>query len=456
MYRKYLLPLLMAVLLPAMLSACSSPSPTEPSGTEAAVVTEPALLDLGGTVVERDSTTLDLTHGYDFDALLEAAPELASVTSVELGQTDLTAEQMGALREAFPNAGFSYSVTLLGEPVSMDTAFLDLSNLTPDQTDALLEVLPLLPALEELNFINADGICAYTLADIPELDKVRLAYPDLTLTVCFDLFGQTVSSTDSRIEYYLTEIGNKGVETVRAVLPYLKSCEYFLMDGCGIDNDVMAELRDDFPETKIVWRVWTSKPDYSSEKIIRWASFLTDTHRIRTVLINDSTCDVLKYCTETRYVDFGHNLEISDFSFLSYMPHLEAAIIGLTKLSDLTPLVNCKELEYLEIYGSEVTDLSPLAACTGLKHLNISRLKVDDMSSLYGLDLERFRAVDTSIPKSQLEEYAALHPDCQMLLEGWAPHENGWRFDENGDMVPRYALLREQMEYDLDKSYGIP
>lgn len=456
MYRKYLLPLLMAILMLTGLSGCSSPSPTEPSGTEATVVTEPALLDLGGTVVERDSTTLDLTHGYDFDALLEAAPELTSVTSIELGQTDLTAEQMAALREAFPNTGFSYSVTLLGEPVSMDTAFLDLSNLTPDHTDDLLKVLPLLPELEEVNFINADGICAYTLADIPELDKIRSARPDLTLTVCFDLFGQTVSSTDSRIEYYLTEIGNEGVETVRAVLPYLKNCEYFLMDGCGIDNEVMAELRDDFPETKIVWRVWTSKPDYSSEKIIRWASFLTDTHRIRTVLVNDSTCDVLKYCTETRYVDFGHNLEISDFSFLSYMPHLEAAIIGLTKLSDLTPLVNCKELEYLEIYGSEVTDLSPLAACTGLKHLNISRLKVDDMSGLYGLDLERFRAVDTSIPKSQLEEYAALHPDCQMLLEGWAPHENGWRFDENGDMVPRYALLREQMEYDLDKSYGIP
>ncbi len=276
------------------------------------------------------------------------------------------------------------------------------------------------------------------------------------LQVSFDLYGQTVTSEDTRIEYYLVEMGNEGADVVRSVLPYLASCEYLLMDGCGVDNEVMAQLREDFPETKVVWRVWTFKPDYTSAKIMRWGSFLTDTHRIRTVLVNDSTCDVLKYCTETRYVDFGHNPEISDFSFLAYMPHLEAAIIGLTELSDLTPLVNCKELEYLEIYGSNVTDLSPLAECTALRHLNISRLEVNDITCLYGLELERFRAVDTDVPKSQIEEYAALHPDCQMLMQGWAPHENGWRYDDYGNMVPRYALLREQMEYDIDKSYGIP
>lgn len=442
--------LILAALI-LILAGCAAPAPSETLPAN-----EPPTVDIGGTLVNTADTELDLTGNWDLDALLGAADKLGALRSIRLGQTTLTGDEISALQAAFPQVQLSYSLLLFGQDVPRDTERLDLPDMDPAQTEALVQALPLLPCLKSIRFVDDAGACAYSLDDIPLLDTLRQAAPEVTLEVSFDLFGQTVTSEDTRIEYYLMEIGNEGADTVRAVLPYLRSCEYFLMDGCGVDNEVMARLREDFPETKIVWRVWTVNPDYSSEKLMRWAGFLTDTQRIRTVLVNDSTCDVLKYCVETRFVDFGHNLELSDFSFLGYMPHLEAAIIGLTKLSDLTPLTNCKELEYLEIYGSEVTDLTPLASCTGLKHLNISRLKVSDMTCLYGLELERFRAVSTQIPREQLDEYAALHPDCLMLREGWAPHENGWRFDDNGDMVPRYALLREQMEYDIDKSYGIP
>lgn len=446
--------LIAAIGLTVALAACES---QEAVGTVPETApTEAPTVDIGGTQVDIHTTQLDLSGGYELDTLLAAAEQLTQVTQIELGETSMTGDELTALEAAFPEARIHYSLRLFDQVLTPDTERLDLPDMDPARTEELVSILPLLPQLKEINFVSGDGVCAYGIDDIPELDKLRLAAPELNLRVSFDLFGQTVTSEDARIEYYLVDIGNEGAETVRAVLPYLTACEYLLMDGCGVDNEVMAQLREDFPETKVVWRVWTTKPDYGSAKMMRWASFLTDTQRIRTVLVNDSTCDVLKYCVETRYVDFGHNLEISDFSFLGYMPHLEAAIIGLTELSDLTPLINCTELEYLEIYGSKVTDLSPLAACVNLKHLNISRLEVDDMTSLYGLDLERFRAVVTDIPKEQFEEYASLHPDCQMLLAGWAPHENGWRYDDNGDMVPRYALLREQMEYDIDKAYGIP
>lgn len=447
--------LLAAVVLLVALAACESGEDVQtPPTTEAP--TEPPFVSIGTMEIDRNTTQLDLTGGVDLDALLAAAEELEAVAQIELGQTGLSAEEIASLRKAFPNAEINYSVSLFGQVLSPDTESLELPDMDPARSEELAQALPLLPCLKTINFVGNDGVCAYSIGDIPELDKIRAAAPDVYLQVSFELFGQTVTSEDARIEYYLVEIGNEGAETVRAVLPYLQSCEYLLMDGCGVDNEVMAKLREDFPETKVVWRVWTIKPDYTSEKLMRWASFLTDTHRIRTVLVNDETCDVLKYCVETKYVDFGHNLEISDFSFLGYMPHLEAAIIGLTNCADLTPLMNCTELEYLEIYGSQVTDLSPLAACVNLRHLNISRLKVDDMTCLYGLELERFRAVETNIPKEQFTEYAELHPDCLMLLAGWAPHQNGWRFDDNGEMVPRYALLREQMEYDIDKEYGIP
>lgn len=455
---KKLIILLLGVCL--LLGACSqyvpqqAPTP-EPEVTSAP--TEAPFVDIGGTELDVQASTLDLSAvPYEMEKLLAAAPRLSALREIELGATTLTAEQVEALRAAFPGAALHYRVSLFGESYEPETERLALPDMDPADSAALAAALPLLTGLREIDFTSPDGACAYTIEDLPQLDLIRAAAPGVRLKLSFELFGQTVTSEDERIEYLCVPIGNEGAETVRAVLPYLTGCEYLLLDGCGIDNEVMAQLRDDFPETKIVWRVWLVEPDYRSARLLRTGSYLTDTYRIRTILVNDNNCQVLKYCTETKYVDFGHNENISDFSFLACMPKLEVAIIGLSHCKDLTPLENCPELEYLECYGCDVTDLSPLRYCTKLKHLNCSRTSISDLTPIFDLDLERLRCVVTDVPKEQLEEYAALHPDCEMLLAGWAPHENGWRYDSQDRMVPRYALLREQMEYDIDREvYGI-
>jgi hypothetical protein len=147
------------------------------------------------------------------------------------------------------------------------------------------------------------------------------------------------------------------------------------MDGCEVDNEVMAQLRDDFPMPKIVWRVWLIEPWYSSRVMMRRGSFLTDTERLRTTMITQDNCDVLKYCTETKYVDFGHTFWMNDYSFLAYMPKLEACIIAISHVSDISALANCPELEYLEVFTTDITDLTPLTHCKKLEYLNISNCK---------------------------------------------------------------------------------
>ena len=443
----------MVLAMLALLSACRKEQASVEQG--AVPTTVPVTVDIGGTVLEPDTAALDLqTMEFDLDKLVAAAPELKAVTEIELGATTLSYEQVEAIRGAFPDAEVRYSVQLFGQTVEADAQSLDLRDMTAEQTQELYDVLPLMPQLQQINFVKEDGSCVYGIEEIGMLDQLRERAPEVSFRVKFELFGQTVSSEDTRIEYYLVPIGNEGEPQVRAVLPYLTACEYFLLDGCGIDNEIMAQLRSDFPETKIVWRVWIREPNYDSPRFMRRAGFLTDTQRIRTTLVNDSNCDVLKYCTEVKYVDFGHNLEISDFSFLGYMPELEAAILSLTGISDLTPLMNCPKLEYLEVFTTEVTDLSPLASCTSLEHLNISNLPgVTDLTPLYNLtNLKRLRMVMLpQITKEQISEVAQHLPNCDVLMAGWDPTENGWRYDEKGNRVPRYELLREQMEYDIDR-----
>ena len=323
--------------------------------------------------------------------------------------------------------------------------------------EELLAVLPRLPKLREINFVDENGLCAYTAETVSALDPIRAAYPDIHLRLSFSLFGQTVSSESERIEFYRVPIGNEGMAQLRAVAPYLRACRYLLIDGCGVDDAVMAQFREDFPELGVVWRIWFTQEYYSSRLMTLKGSVMSDAERVRIRTVNDSNCEKLGYCTETKYIDLGHNFYLSDFSFLAHMPKLEVCIIAITSLHDLTPLASCPELEYLEIFTTSVTDLSPLAKCTKLKHLNISNLKkVTDLTCLYGLELDRLRAVVTKIPKEQIEEYARLHPNCELLMQGGDPTENGWRYLPTGQQVPRYALLREQMKYDEDRANGIP
>ena len=126
-------------------------------------------------------------------------------------------------------------------------------------------------------------------------------------------------------------------------------------------------------------------------------------------------------------------------------------------LSDIKGVESCPKLEFLECYSCNLKDLSPLAACTELKHLDACFNHITDITPLYGLTkLERLWISRNDIPKSQIEEFQELVPGCVVNTTVHNPTGDGWREDETGQYVPRYALLREQFRYDYTtlRSYG--
>lgn len=425
------------------------------------VPTQPPTVDIGGTQLELQTTQLDLTSlAYDLDTLVSAADSLKQVSHINAGVLD--AKSIRTILEAFPGPETEYALNLFGQVFAADAEEIDASAMTVAQTQELIDALTLLPNVCKINFVSPEGSCVFGVEDIAQLDRIRQALPDAYLQVSFDLFGQTVTSEDERIEYLQAEIGNDGIETVRAVLPYLRSCTYFLMDGCGTDYEILAQLREDFPETEIVWRVWLVEEDYTSKLFLRCGSYLTDTIKIRTTYVNDENSHVLNYCTKTKYVDVGHVWQLTQCDFLSYMPDLEVCIIAITYITDIEPLANHDKLEYLELFTTDIADLTPLISCPNIEHLNISNMpKLADISPLYGLTkLKRLRMVDSpKIPEAQKKEIAEKLPDCQMLNMGHFPTAWFWRWEDPGKTkkVPRYELLCEQFEYTIDAmEYGIP
>ena len=389
-------------------------------------------VDLGGSRVPDDSTALTPAGGgWTLEGLLEAAPWLPAVRLIDLGEAALRPGDWDALRAAWPEAELRARIAALDGVFTWTETELDLSAVSPARMDEIRALLGYLPALERIDARGGDWA-------LPALSELHEAAPQARIACRFELFGQSVSSEDEEIAYIRQEIGDENLPVLRQALPLLASCHRLLLDDCGLSYDKLAELRGDFPERGLVWRVRFGVD-----------SVLTDTQCVWTIYLTNENCDVLKYCTEVLYFDVGHSLALSDFHYLPYMTKLQVLIVARTGFSDCSLLTHCPDLEYLEIFSSAVTDLTPLAQCTNLQHLNIANLpEVTDISPLYGLTkLQRLRICMDYVPDEQKAEITRLLPDCDMMFYAVNPTDNGWRRDRLNRLVPRYALLREQIGY---------
>jgi hypothetical protein len=233
-------------------------------------------------------------------------------------------------------------------------------------------------------------------------------------------------------------------------LDILTACTYFKLDSCGMSNEVVAGIRDDYPNTEVVWRI--VQPNKN------WRSWLTDTDTLRAVYgIDDTNSGQFKYLTKVKYMDLGHNTSMVDLSFCAYMPKLEIAILSGSPIKNVTPLANCKKLEFLEIaWCGHLKDISPLAGCDSLKYLNISHTAVKDVSALSGLKLELLSYVNSGrmgLTADYWVEVQKMFPSCLITFNplndsNATPYGVGWRYKESGGYTPIYRKVRDVFGYD--------
>jgi hypothetical protein len=99
---------------------------------------------------------------------------------------------------------------------------------------------------------------------LQDVKKLQTAAPDVTFNYVFNLFGQTVSLSAERVEFVNVKIGDEGERQIRDALDVLTNCTYFKLDNCGLSNEVLAQLRTDYPDIEIVWNETPDKdPDQS-------------------------------------------------------------------------------------------------------------------------------------------------------------------------------------------------
>ena len=407
----------------------------------------PREFQLGSLTLTPDTGSVDLQEtGASIEELMSVSDRLENVKEISLGVTGATLAQLRAVETAFPQAVVSWKAELLGEEIDCRADSLDLRAAADEDVPQIVSALAVLPEVRTLELAPEDGV---TSLSFDSLSALAAAAPEAELNCRFELFGQTADWTTEKLKYYKTDIGDDGVDLFRAALPYLRSLDLLRFEECGItDNDKMAALRADFPEKRVVWSI-----------PIAGYTFMTDTTLINAgILLRDDNAYLLRYMPDVLYFDIGHYKGLSNIEFVRSWPKLQVVILTLTNIRDITPLEDCPDLEFFECHGTPIDDISVLADKEKLEYLNIANLpNLTDLTPLYGLkQLKIVRicgSTFTHVTQAQVDELKEQLPDTFVSDYGGDPNSSGgWRFKTNGDKsnpTERYALLREQMRYDL-------
>ncbi len=400
----------------------------------------------GGGSAANTAAALDLSgmDAVQLENVLALLHHFPALTEIQLPD-GLQPEQIAAFRAACPEASVLFSAEVGALSFRQDCKSLDLQAMTSGELTALLPWLPLLEDLSQIELGNDSGELSWD-----DIAALSAACPEAVLRYDFTLYDRPFSLTDKRMDLNHVEITDEGA-LVKQIAGCMRNLEYLDMDSCGVSDEAMAQIRDSLPNAEVVWRIWFGDRYSVRTNVER---ILASNPGMGGELTSENTGS-LKYCTKVRYLDLGHNSWLNDVSFLSYMPDLEVCIIAMGNWVDISPLADCPKVEYAELQTSCINDLRPLTKLQNLRHLNLAYcMALTDISPLFempGLD-RLWLGCLTPVPQEQVDKYRELFPDCEVNKATLDPTEGGWRYERTqfGLMaVPRYDLLREQMNYSL-------
>lgn len=248
-------------------------------------------------------------------------------------------------------------------------------------------------------------------------------------------------------ELNLKNVKIKDIEALEKALANMPNLKYVDMSYCGLKYEKLAELREKWKQegVKIVWTVTmgphTCKTDATA------FSTLNDSNATR---YGEKTYDPLKYCTELRALDLGHNW-IFDISFIEPMTELRVLVLSDNRITDISVLEG-KPLEYLEMFNNRTKDISCLKDCTTLIDVNLCNTHVGDLSILRDLpNLKRVWMGDIDeLTKKEINAFLEVKGDS---LEAYNfttkyPTMYGWRENERYEIIK--AMFKEGVYMDFN------
>ena len=381
-----------------------------------------------------DSAAAELTVSGTAPTAAELLTQLShfpSVRTVNLPDAVFTIDGQHSLVSAYPNISFFWNVQIGSQTVSNITTELSLAGEDAATLAQLTSALDLLPRLRSVDLTGCTAPVAERLAFVEQ-------HEDLSAGWTVSVEGQTFEWNTEFIDlnnYSIADVA--ALEAAFAELPKLTQVD---MCDTNLSYEQLDALNRKYENIRVVWKV------YFGNYYLRTDAeyFIAAAWGENKVYLTDDDIDCWKYCTDLRGLDIGH-MNITDLSFLQYMPRMTYLIIAECPITDISPLAQLKELRYLEMFQTNVSDISPLLECTALKALNLAYMNVKQdnawsvLPKLTNLDLLWYPSVPLS--SAQRRQLADALPNTTLFLyDGCEPSGGIWRYN------PYYYEMRDFFE----------
>ena len=378
-----------------------------------------------------DSAAAELTVSGTAPTAMELLSQLAhfpAMRTVNLPDAVFTADEQHSLVSAYPNISFFWNVQIGSQTVSNITTELSLAGEDAATLAQLAAALDLLPRLRTVELTGCTAPVADRLAFIEQ-------HPDVSAGWTVSVEGQEFAWNTEFIDlnnYSIADVA--ALEAAFAELPKLTQVD---MCDTNLSYEQLDALNRKYENIRVVWKV------YFGNYYLRTDAeyFIAAAWGENKVYLTDDDIDCWKYCTDLRGLDIGH-MNITDLSFLQYMPRMTYLIIAECPITDISPLAQLKELRYLEMFQTNVSDISPLLECTALKALNLAYMNVKQdnawsvLPKLTNLDLLWYPSVPLS--GAQRRQLADALPNTTLFLyDGCEPSGGIWRYN------PYYYEMRD-------------
>ncbi len=397
---------------------------------------------VAGTVCLATDEEIDLEgKDVDFGVLADELSGLRNLRHVTFGNDAVRASEMEKLKGACPDVEFTAVLTYpVGDAeFREDAASIDISGKPlPDGLSAALS------HFKSLTNVDLTG----TGADVGTLIELKKSFPSVAFHAEVELGGETFDSDVEEIDLNSKEVGDFDLFFASAALfNNLKKIE---MCDCGFSNEQMETLRDAYPNTKFVWRVYLGKWSLRTDAVAFSVLIMAYDEYER---MTTEDIQVLKYCTDLQALDLGHQ-DVSDISVIGdYLTELRILILVDNKVTDLSPLAKLKHLHYLEFFVNRVNDITPLASCRELVDLNMGYNGITDITPLLDLPLlERLWFEHTLVSARDVQLLKETYPNATIISVGEGSVDQGWRaharYRAMIDMFNNNFVSEEFSKYD--------
>lgn len=362
-------------------------------------------VDLGGLRWGPGVRSIELQEA-DAQELAMNLPHLPQVETILLKTALPDPALVSRLQREFPQIGLFYALADRDVPLDAKTTMLSL-NQCPLTLELAQKLIQCYPELQEAELLE----CGLEEEELRQLcdDNPQVFF------LWEGSFGPVRLRTDA-VDADLSGMAVTDLEELEQALPYYPKLQKVDLSDCGLENEELDALNKRHQDVRFVWTVSVGKVRVRTDSL-----FFAPVKTGQTVY--EGQLDNLRYCPDVIAVDVGH-MPLKTCDWVRYFPKLQYLIIADTGISDITPLADCENLIFLEMFLTLCRDYSPLQQCKNLEDLNLCYTygpadPVREMTWLKRLWWDGIRYNDKDIADSL--------PNTEVNLDSGSSTGGGWR-----------------------------